>query len=101
MNQFNNRLTQLRKEHADLIERPNEPVKTAGNGVYTRYNYPVLTAAHIPLHWRYDLHADSNPFLMERFGINAVFNAGAIKWNDKYLLMARVEGADRKSFFAI
>lgn len=101
MNQFNNRLTQLRKEHADLINRPNEPVKTAGNGVYTRYNYPVLTAAHIPLHWRYDLQADSNPFLMERFGINAVFNAGAIKWNDKYLLMARVEGVNRKSFFAI
>lgn len=101
MNQFNNRLTQLRKEYADLIDRPNEPIKTAGNGVYTRYNYPVLTAAHTPLHWRYDLHADRNPLLMERFGINAVFNAGAIKWNDKYLLMARVEGVDRKSFFAI
>lgn len=101
MNQFNNRLTQLRKEQADLIERPNETVKTVGNGVYSRYKYPVLTAAHTPLHWRYDLDAASNPFLMERFGINGVFNAGAIKWNDKYLLMARVEGTDRKSFFAI
>ena len=101
MNLFNSRLTQLRKEHADLIERPNETVKTPGNGVYNRYKYPVLTAAHTPLHWRYDLDAASNPFLMERFGINGVFNAGAIKWNDKYLLMARVEGTDRKSFFAI
>lgn len=101
MNQFNHRLTQLRKEQADLIDRPNETVKTVGNGVYNRYKYPVLTAAHTPLHWRYDLDAASNPFLMERFGINGVFNAGAIKWNDKYLLMARVEGTDRKSFFAI
>lgn len=101
MNQFNNRLTQLRKEHTDLVNRPNEPVNTAGNGICTRYKYPVLTAAHTPLHWRYDLLAESNPFLMERFAINAVFNAGAIKWDNKYLLMARVEGADRKSFFAI
>jgi 4-O-beta-D-mannosyl-D-glucose phosphorylase len=101
MNQFNNRLTQLKKEHADLLNRPNETIKAAGNGVYTRYKYPILTAAHTPLHWRYDLDAQRNPFLMERFGINGVFNAGAIKWNDKYLLMARVEGVDRKSFFAI
>lgn len=101
MNQFNNRLTQLQNEHTDLLNRPNETVRTAGNGIVSRYRYPVLTAAHTPLHWRYDLHAATNPFLMERFGINGVFNAGAIKWNDKYLLMARVEGADRKSFFAI
>ena len=101
MNQFNNRLTQLKQEHTDLINRPNEAVTTAGNGIYSRYQYPVLTAAHVPLHWRYDLHAASNPLLLERFGINAVFNAGAIKWHDKYLLMARVEGTDRKSFFAI
>jgi 4-O-beta-D-mannosyl-D-glucose phosphorylase len=101
MHLFNNRLTQLKQEHTDLISRPNEAVTTAGNGIYSRYKYPVLTASHIPLHWRYDLHAATNPLLMERFGINAVFNAGAIKWHDKYLLMARVEGADRKSFFAI
>lgn len=83
-----------------LIERANHPVEIS-NGVYHRYQFPVLTAAHVPLDWRYDFDRRSNPFLMERFGINAVLNAGAIKWNGKYLLMARVEGADRKSFFAI
>jgi 4-O-beta-D-mannosyl-D-glucose phosphorylase len=101
MNQFRDRLTQLNKEHEDLVTRQNEIVKAAGNGVYHRHKFPVLTAAHTPLHWRYDLHPSSNPYLMERFGINGVFNAGAIKWEDKYLLMARVEGIDRKSFFAI
>src|SRR5207302_10715451 len=72
-----------------------------GNGVYDRYRFPVLTAAHAPLLWRYDINHTTNPYLMERFGINAAFNAGAIKFNDKYCLIARVEGADRKSFFAI
>jgi 4-O-beta-D-mannosyl-D-glucose phosphorylase len=72
-----------------------------GNGVYDRYINPVLTAAHAPVFWRYDLNPETNPYLMERFGINAVFNAGAIKWKGKYLLVARVEGVDRKSFFAI
>ena len=62
------------------------------NGVFTRYVNPVLTAQHIPLFWKYDLNEKTNPFLMERFGINAVLNAGAIKWNNKYLLIARVEG---------
>ncbi|MEP6682272.1 MAG: glycosidase, partial [Parafilimonas sp.] len=71
------------------------------NGIINRYRFPVLTAEHAPLFWRYDFNADANPFLMERFGINAVLNAGAIKWNNKYLLMPRVEGNDRKSFFAI
>jgi 4-O-beta-D-mannosyl-D-glucose phosphorylase len=80
---------------------PNETGKSAGNGVYQRYEHPVLTAAHTPLNWRYDLNEASNPWLMERIGINAVFNAGAIYFNNKYLLVARVEGADRKSFFAI
>jgi len=69
--------------------------------VYHRYINPVLTAAHTPVFWRYDLNPQTNPWLMERFGINAVFNAGAIKWKGKYMLMARVEGVDRKSFFAI
>jgi len=72
-----------------------------GNGIYERYERPVLTAAHTPLFWRYDLNPANNPYLMERFGINAVFNAGAIKWQGKYLVCARVEGVDRKSFFAI
>jgi 4-O-beta-D-mannosyl-D-glucose phosphorylase len=97
---FQERLAQLEHEHAALLKLKNEP-KQESNGVYVRYEHPVLTAKHTPLFWRYDLNAESNPFLMERFGINAVLNAGAIKWNNKYLLMPRVEGIDRKSFFAI
>ncbi len=83
-----------------LIERENKPTSTS-NGWYQRYVEPVLTAAHAPIHWRYDLNEKTNPFLMERIGINATMNAGAIKWKDKYLLAVRVEGNDRKSFFAI
>jgi 4-O-beta-D-mannosyl-D-glucose phosphorylase len=97
---FQERLAQLEREHATLLALKNEP-QHESNGVFHRYHHPVLTAKHTPLFWRYDLHAESNPFLMERFGINAVLNAGAIKWNNKYLLMPRVEGIDRKSFFAI
>lgn len=99
-NLFNKRLSKLTKKYGELISRPNETNGT-GNGIFDRYKYPVLTAEHTPLFWRYDLNEKSNPFLMERFGINGVFNAGAIKWGNKYILMARVEGADRKSFFAI
>ncbi|MBN9382936.1 MAG: glycosidase [Chitinophagaceae bacterium] len=99
-NDFNKRLLQLDEQYTQLIRRPNE-VSGLGNGVIDRWKYPVLTAAHTPLFWRYDLNEKTNPFLMERFGINGVFNAGAIKWKDKYVMMARVEGADRKSFFAI
>lgn len=83
-----------------LLARKNQPLDD-GNGWYCRYRYPVLTAAHTPLHWRYDLNEQTNPLLMERIGINATMNSGAIKWNGRYLLMVRVEGADRKSFFAI
>jgi len=97
---FYDRLEKLYGHHTELVETPNEP-EALGNGVYLRYKYPILTAAHSPLHWRYDMDPDTNPFLMERFGVNAVFNAGAIKWNGKYLLVARVEGNDRKSFFAV
>lgn len=100
MQQFRERLTALEKQYNGIISRSNEIV-TPGNGVYHRYRYPVLTAAHAPLEWRFDMDPVTNPYLMERFGINGVFNAGAIKWNGKYLLMARVEGIDRKSFFAI
>ena len=95
---FEKRLKGLQSAHEELISRKNEKVEN-GNGVYDRYKYPVLTAEHTPLFWRYDLNKKTNPFLMERFGINAVFNSGAIKLNDRYYLMARVEGADRKSFF--
>lgn len=97
---FFDRLTALEKKHDSLIQLANE--KTApGNGIFDRYKNPVLTAEHAPLFWLYDLNPDTNPYLMERFGINAVFNAGAIKWQNKYLVVARVEAADRKSFFAI
>ena len=97
---FEKRLMALQSDHETLVSRKNEKAEL-GNGVYDRYKYPVLTAGHAPLFWRYDLNKQTNPHLMERFGINATFNAGAIKLNDKYYLVARVEGADRKSFFAI
>jgi 4-O-beta-D-mannosyl-D-glucose phosphorylase len=87
-------------EHTALIERPNEPLKES-NGWFRRFRYPVLTAAHTPLFWRYDLDPATNPLLMERLGINAAFNVGAMEWNGNVVLMARVEGVDRKSFFAV
>lgn len=96
---FEKRLEMLRNEHEALITRKNNPV--GGNGVYERYEHPVLTGDHAPLFWRYDLDKNTNPFLMERFGIHAAFNAGAIMWNGKYVVVARVEAADRKSFFAV
>ena len=97
---FQQRLSQLEAQHLELIHTPNQAI-IPGNGIFERYQNPVLSAAHTPLFWRYDLNPQTNPFLMERFGINAVFNAGAIKWQGKYLVAARVEGMDRKSFFAI
>lgn len=96
---FKDRLKKLKEEHEALVSRPNEPVLT--NGIWTRYKYSVLTANHAPVFWRYDLNYEKNPLLLERFGINSAFNAGAIKFNGKYLLVARIEGADRKSFFAV
>ncbi len=96
---FELRLSGLQNKHTELITRINKPIE--GNGVYERHVYPVLTAAHAPLFWRYDLNKNTNPYLQERFGINAVLNGGAIKWNGKYLIMARVEAVSRKSFFAI
>ncbi len=96
---YEERLERLKKSHEELISKKNVPIE--GNGVYERYVNPVLTAAHAPLEWRYDLHKESNPYLMERFGIHAVMNSGAIKFGGKYILVARVESADRKSFFAV
>ena len=96
---FNEKLKVLVKDHEALVKRKNRAVYV--NGVYERYEFPVVTAAHAPLSWRYDLDESTNPFLMERFGIHAAFNSGAIKWGDRYLLCVRVEGADRKSFFAM
>lgn len=100
MNRYDNRLRILTEEYETLISRENKRIRS-NNGIFERYKYPILTAAHTPLEWRYDFNPETNLFLMERFGINAVFNAGAIKYNGKYLIMARVEGYDRKSFFAI
>ncbi len=100
LNDFDARLTMLKAEHQALVRRPNHPLYP-GNGVYLRYANPVITAAHTPLEWRYDVDRARNPFLMERMGINAAFNAGAIKLDGKYCLVVRVEGNDRKSFFAV
>src|SRR5687767_6882212 len=97
---FLQRLEHLESSYEQLIRVPNEAMETF-NGIYQRYRNAVLTHHHTPLFWRYDLNYDSNPYLMERFGINAVFNAGAIRWNGKYVVIARVEGLDRKSFFAV
>lgn len=97
---FQNRIEVLRNKQKALLERENLPV-VEDNGIITRYAYPVVTANHIPLEWRYDLNPDTNPYCLERIGVNACMNSGAIKWKDKYLLMVRVEGWDRKSFFAI
>ena len=97
---FEARILQMTKAHQQLIQEPNQKLATQ-NGIYHRYQNPVLTAQHIPLNWRFDFNPATNPFLIERFGVNAVLNAGAIKFNGKYILMARVEGNDRKSFFAI
>jgi 4-O-beta-D-mannosyl-D-glucose phosphorylase len=100
MDNFMKRLEKLQQEHEALITRTNKKTGT-GNGIFDRYAYPVLTGAHTPLTWRYDLNPATNPHLSERFGINAAFNAGAMKFKGKYVLAARVEGYDRKSFFAI
>ncbi|PZR21981.1 MAG: glycosidase [Citrobacter freundii] len=97
---FNERKRELEQQFNSLLEKQNYPV-FSGNGIFERYKNPVLTSAHAPLLWRYDLDQQKNPYLLERFGINAVFNAGAIRFNGKYILLARVEGSDRKSFFAV
>lgn len=97
---YEERLQWLLAEHEALLSRKNEE-SDFYNGIYVRYQNPVLTAEHTPLIWRYDLDPVSNPYLMERIGVNATMNSGAIKWQEKYLLVVRVEGADRKSFFAI
>jgi 4-O-beta-D-mannosyl-D-glucose phosphorylase len=97
---YEKRLLMLQQAHVALLTRSNHK-QELGNGIFDRYQNPVLTAAHTPLYWRFDLNYDTNPFLMERFGINAVLNAGAIKFNNKYIVIGRVEGANRKSFFAV
>lgn len=97
--EFNRQVRKLFEDHEKLISRRNRREK--GNGVYERYANPVVTAEHTPIFWRYDLDYRTNPYLIERIGVNAAFNPGAIELNGKILLVVRVEGADRKSFFAV
>lgn len=100
MSEFNERKARVFDAYEKLISRKNEKTDYMG-GAYDRYKYPVLTADHAPVIWRYDLDPETNPFFMERLGINAVLNSGAIELNGKFYLVARVEGNDRKSFFAV
>ncbi len=88
------------EKYERIISRKNV-VSDIYNGIYDRYLYPVLSARHIPLEWKYDLNPETNPYFMERLGVNAVFNAGAIYKDGKYYLVARIEGNDRKSFFGV
>ncbi len=97
---FERRKRRLFAEHERLVARRNGPEETS-NGVLQRWKHPVLTAAHTPVFWRYDLDPAANPHLMERLGVNSVFNPGAILLDGRFLLVARVEGVDRKSFFAV
>jgi 4-O-beta-D-mannosyl-D-glucose phosphorylase len=98
---FEQREARLRNEYTECVARRNEVEPNWDNGVFLRYCNPVVTAAHIPLEWRYDFNKERNPFLMERMGMNAAFNAGAIEHNGKVMLAVRLEGDDRKSFFGI
>lgn len=99
MNIFDYRKKLVLDRYEDLVTRKNTPIE--GNGVYERYVNPVITAEMVPPYWKYDFDPERNPYFMERIGCNATLNSGAIKWNDKYVLMVRVEGSDRKSFFAV
>ncbi len=99
-NDFDNQVKKLFKRHERLIMRRNEKCEN-GNGIYDRYKYPIFTAEHAPVFWRYDLDYNTNPNLMQRIGINAAFNSGVILFNKRYLMIVRVEGWDRKSFFAV
>ena len=98
--EFDTQVKIIFHEHEKLVTRKNE-VTEKTNGTFKRYKYPVITAEHTPIFWRYDLNYKSNPFLMERLGVNATCNAGAIEFEGKILLGVRVEGNERKSFLAI
>ncbi len=98
---FEERKTAIIKEHEALLNTPNTVDEGWNNGIFDRYQNPVLTNRHIPLTWRYDFSPEDNPYFMERIGVNAVFNAGAIYLDGTYILVARVEGSDRKSYFAV
>ena len=99
MTEFEYRKSLILARYEELVTRRN--VKLEGNGIYNRYQNPVVTAEMIPPTWKYDFNPLTNPYFMERIGCNATLNSGAIKWNDKYVLVVRVEGMDRKSYFAV
>ncbi|MGQ8335508.1 glycoside hydrolase family 130 protein [Sunxiuqinia sp. A32] len=98
--EFKKRLQKLEDNHQAIITRKNNPIAIS-NGIIQRYENAILTDEHTPLFWRYDLNPETNPMLLERIGINGTFNAGAIKFDGKYVMVVRVEGNDRKSFFAV
>lgn len=100
MVEFRKSLKNLKKVQEELLSLQNSK-RLNGNGVYDRYINPIITADHTPLTWRYDFNPETNPNLLERIGVNGTLNAGAIKWQNKYIIVVRVEGYDRKSFFAI
>ena len=97
---FEKALARETARYEALVSRPNRRTDFY-NGIYDRWENPVLTREHAPLVWRYDMNPATNPYFMERLGVNAAFNAGAVRLNGKYYLVARVEGSDRKSFFAV
>jgi 4-O-beta-D-mannosyl-D-glucose phosphorylase len=97
---YDERLSRIQQHHNKILEQKNEKLFSM-HGLYHKYRYPVITAEHIPLEWRFDLNPDRNPRLLERMGINTTFNPGAIFLEGKYCLVVRVEGWDRKSFFAV
>ncbi len=98
--EFEAKLTKLQAQHKALIANENSEVQKS-NGIYSRWSNPIVTNDHIPLNWRYDFNHETNPFLLERIGVNATLNSGAIKFNGKYVIVVRVEGVDRKSYFAV
>jgi 4-O-beta-D-mannosyl-D-glucose phosphorylase len=100
MSAFDARVRALVGAYEALVTRPNQRV-AGGSGIIDRYRHPALTAAHTPVFWRYDLTESTNPHVLERLGVNAVLNPGAIKHEGRYLMVPRVEGVDRKSFFAV
>lgn len=97
---FQNKLTKLLDENEQLLTVKNKPSEK-NNGIFQRWQNPIITSDHIPLYWRYDFNEESNPMLLERIGVNATLNSGAIIFNDKYVVVVRVEGNDRKSYFAV
>lgn len=98
--EFEAKLTKLQSQHKALITKENSEIQKS-NGIYSRWSNPIVTNDHIPLNWRYDFNHEKNPFLLERIGVNATLNSGAIKFNGKYVIVVRVEGVDRKSYFAV